>query len=216
MSKHQRCRLHRHGRKLLAADANEGLKLMLQTEQEIQVALEIKKILDEGIAAGPWQANLFLKGIKKKLEELRDDFVTKVGLDQHHEQMASDLLLANNCENTEVYIALYQSQGSNMNKWQEVVASLITYTMGRPIYYNEPDVQSAIRLNDRNLNHAYAVVKVHKDAILSDTADLVRTDREGRKLINLRESAIQLKNIVRLVHATGQYKLVRNFLVKQN
>jgi intracellular multiplication protein IcmQ len=187
---------------------------MLQTEQEIQVALEIKKILDEGIAAGPWQANLFLKGIKKKLEELRDDFVTRVGLDRHHEQIAT--LAAKNCENTEVYIALYQSQGGNMNKWQEVVASLVNYTMGRPIYYNEADVQAAIRLSDRNLNHAYVVVNVHSDAILSDTAELVRTDREGRKLIRLREAAIHLKNIVRLVHATGQYKLVRNFLVKQN
>ena len=189
---------------------------MLQTEQEIQVALEIKKILDEGIAAGPWQANLFLKGIKKKLEELRDDFVTRVGLDQHHEQVANDLLAANSGENTEVYIALYQSQGCNMNKWQEVVISLVNYTMGRPIYYNETDVQAAIRLNDRNLNQAYAVVKVPRDAILSNTTDLVRTDREGRKLISLSEAAIQLKNIVRLVHATGHYKLVRNFLVKQN
>lgn len=188
---------------------------MLQNEQEIQVALEIKKILDEGIAAGPWQNNLFLEGIKKKLEEIRDDFVTKVGLDQHHGRIANDLLAANSCENTEVYIALYQSQGGNMNKWQEVVVSLVNYTMGRPIYCNETDVRAAIRLNDRNLNHAYVAVNVHSDAILSDETG-GRTDREGRKLISLSEAAIQLKNIVRLVHATGQYKLVRNFLVKQN
>lgn len=187
---------------------------MLQTEQEIQVALEIKKILDEGINSGPWQANLFLKGIKKKLEEIRDEFVTRVGIDQHHEQMAKDLA-ANSGETTEVYIALYQSQGGNMSRWQEVVVSLVNYTMGRPIYDNERDVRAAIRLNDRNLNQAYVVVKVPSDAILSDTAESARTDREGRKLISLREAAIQLKNIVRLVHATGQYKLIRNFLVKQ-
>ena len=190
---------------------------MLQTEQEIQVALEIKKILDEGIANGPWQDNLFLTGIKKKLEEIRNDFVVKVGLAQHHEKIASDLLAANSVDSTEVYIALYQSQGNNMNKWQKVVVSLVNYTMGRPIYYNETDVKAAIRLNDRNLNHAYAVVKVPSDAILINLSatDLPRTDREGRKLISLREGAIQLKNIVRLAHATGQYKLVRNFLVKQ-
>jgi len=57
---------------------------------------------------------------------------------------------------------------------------------------------------------------VHSDAILNDTAEQVRTDREGRKLVSLRASAIQLKNIIRLVHATGEYKVVRNFLVKQN
>lgn len=188
---------------------------MLQNEQEIQVALAIKKILDEGIASGPWQANLFLKGIKKKLEEIRDEFVTRVGIDHHHQQMANELLAANN-ETTEIYIALYQSQGSNMSKWQEVVVSLVNYIMGRPIYYNETDVQAAIRLNDRNLNHAYVVVKVASDAILRDTSEVSRTDREGRKLISLREAAIQLQNIIRLVHASGEYKLVGNFLVKQN
>lgn len=188
---------------------------MLETEQEIQVALEIKQILDEGIANGPWQSNLFLTGIKKKLEEIRNDFVVKVGLDQHHEEMTNDLLVAKSADNTEVYIALYQSQGSNLSKWQEVVASLVKYTMGRPIYSNETDAQAAIRLNNSNLNHAYAVIKVPSDAILTGANDLPRVDREGRKLVNLRESAIQLKNIVRLVHATGHYKLVRNFLIKQ-
>lgn len=188
---------------------------MLKNEQEIQIALALKKILDEGIASGPWQANLFLKGIKKKLEEIRDEFVTRVGIDRHHEQMANDLFAANS-EMTEIYIALYQSQGANMSKWQEVVVSLVNYIMGRPIYSNETDVQAAIRLNDRNLNHAYVVVKVASDAILSSTTELVRTDREGRRLINLREAAIQLQNIVRLVHASGEYKLVGNFLVKQN
>lgn len=188
---------------------------MLQTEQEIQVALAIKKILDEGISNGPWQGNLFLTGIRKKLEEIRDNFVVEVGLDQHHEQIANDLLIANRCESSEVYVALYQSQGCNMHKWQEVVASLVNYTMGRPIYCSEKDVQAATHLNDRNLNHAYAVVKVHSDAILDDTVGQARTDREGRKLVSLREAAIQLKDIVRLVHATGEYKVVRNFLVKQ-
>lgn len=189
---------------------------MLHTEQEIQVALEIKKILDEGIANSLWQENLFLTGIKKKLEEIRDNFVIKASLDQHHQQTANDLLNAKGVDSAEVYIALYQSQGSNMNKWQEVVASLVNYTMGRPIYYNETDVRAAIHLNDRNLNHAYVAVKVPSDAILTNTTDVVpRVDREGRKLVSLREATIQLKNIVRLVHATGQYKLVRNFLVKQ-
>ena len=184
---------------------------MLHSEQELKIALAIKQILDDGIEAGPWQANLFLKGMKKKLEELRDSFVAKVGLDQHNAQLASDLLSDNSGENTEVYIALYQSQGGNLHKWQEVVASLVKYTMGRPIYKNESDVQAAIRLTDRNLNNAYVVVKVRLDAIITDSEEQVRRDREGRQLIRLHETAIQLKNIVRLVHASGQYKLLRNF-----
>ncbi|EDP46497.1 Dot/Icm secretion system protein IcmQ [Rickettsiella grylli] len=186
---------------------------MLHHEQEKEVALAIKKILDEGIAQGPWQANLFLKGIKKKLEEMRNVFVNRIGLDYFNEEHRNpDATIEE--QNIELYIALYQSQGCNMNKWQEVVLSLTNYTMGRRIYDNETDVKAAVRLSDRNLNHAYVVVSVPRDAIFEDTTESLRTDREGRQLVSLRPKAIQIKNINRLVHATGEYKMIRNFLVK--
>lgn len=189
---------------------------MLHSEWEVKVALEIKKILDDGIKEGPWQANLFLKGIKKKLEELRDQFEVDVGLDQ----FTNGLLNASHTTHlssgtANIYISLYQSQGSNVHKWQEVIASLARYSMGRPIYKEEDDVRAAARLTNRNINNAYVVVKVNADAILPDSPEQPRCDREGRKLIMLREGAISLHNIVRLVHTTGEYKLVGNFLVKQ-
>ena len=190
---------------------------MLHSEQEIKVALEVKRILDEGIKEGPWQANLFLKGIKKKLEELRDRFELDVGLDQIKNDQLNYLPSANTNDSAiEVYISLYQSQGSNLPKWQEVLASLVRHSMGRPIYKDENDVKAATHLTDRNPNNAYVVVKVNRDAILLDSMEQPRLDREGRKLIMLREGAIALHNIVRLVHTTGQYKFIGNFLVKQN
>ncbi len=187
---------------------------MLHSEQEISVVLEIKKILDEGIKEGPWQANLFLKGIKKKLEELRDQFAEEVGLNQLKNGLEGTLTEQNN-HTTDVYISLYQSQGSNIHKWQEVIASLARYSMGRPIYKEEDDVRAATRLSDRNPNNAYVIVKVNADTIVPDSSEQSRYDREGRKLIMLREGAIFLHNIVRLVHTSGEYKLVGNFLVKQ-
>jgi len=87
--------------------------------------------------------------------------------------------------------------------------------MGRPIYKDEGDAKAATRLSDRNPNNAYVVIKVNSDAILRDSVDQPRVDREGRKLIMLREGAIALHNVVCLVHTTGQYKFVGNFLVKQ-
>lgn len=189
---------------------------MLHSEQEIKVALEIKRILDEGIKDGPWHANLFLKGIKKKLEELRDEFELGVGLDQIKRDQLGYLSSADVDESAmNVYISLYQSQGSNLHKWQEVLASLVRYSMGRPIYKDESDVKAATHLADRNPNNAYVVIKVSPSAVLLDSMEQPRLDRDGRKLIMLREGAIALHNIVRLVHTTGQYKLVGNFLVKQ-
>lgn len=190
---------------------------MPHSEQEIGVVKEVKKILDKGIQEGPWQANLYLKGIKKKLEELRDQFEADVGLDQlNRESCNSNDPQGHGLNNiTEIYISLYQSQGSNIQKWQEVIASLVRYSMGRPIYKDEDDVRAATHLTDRNPNNAYVVLKVNDDAILADSLEQPRVDREGRKLLMLKEGAITLHNIVRLVHASGHYKLVGNFLVKQ-
>jgi intracellular multiplication protein IcmQ len=187
---------------------------MAYSAQEIKVALEVKKILDEGIQCGPWQANLFLQGIKKKLEELRDQFVAHVDL-EHYVDQKENFATALNQNVTEVYISLYQSQGVNIHKWQEVIISLVRYSIGRPIYQDEEDVKAATRLTDRNPNNAYVVVRVNSDAILPDSIEQPRVDRAGRKLITLQEGAITLHNIVHLVHATGQYKFVGNFLVKQ-
>ncbi|MES2998452.1 MAG: Dot/Icm secretion system protein IcmQ [Pseudomonadota bacterium] len=189
---------------------------MLHSEQEIKLALEIKKILDEGIKDGPWQANLFLKGIKKKLEELREQFELEVGLDQIKEEgFNCSLVTAKNENISEVYISLYQSQGCNIHKWSELIRSLVRYSMGRPIYKDEDDARVATHLTERNPNNAYVVVNVNSEAILPDSIDQPRFDRAGRKLIALQEGAISLHNIVRLVHSTGQYKFVGNFLVKQ-
>lgn len=186
------------------------------SEQDIKAALEIKKILDEGIKDGPWHANLFLKGIKKKLEELRDQFTVSVGLDSlKGEELKYSLSINANVSAHEVYISLYQSQGGNIHKWRELIMSLMRYSIGRPVYKDESDAKAATHLTDRNPNNAYVVVKVNSDAILPDSLDSPRIDREGRKLIALREGAITLHNIVRLVHNTGHYKLVGNFLVKQ-
>lgn len=190
---------------------------MPHLEQEIEVAKKIKKILEQGIQEGPWQANLFLKGIKKKLEEIREQFEVSVGLD-HFKWEACNNKDARDAglDNTrKIYIALYQSQGSNIQKWQQVITSLVRHSTGRPIYKDEDDVKAATYLNDRNPNNAYVVLKVNKDAILPDSFEQPRVDREGRKLIMLKEGAITLHNIVRLVHASGYYKLVGNFLVKQ-
>ncbi|MDQ8039981.1 MAG: type IVB secretion system protein IcmQ, partial [Rickettsiella sp.] len=83
---------------------------MMLSQYEIKVALEIKEILDSGIKEGPWQANLFLKGIKKKLEELRDKFEIEIGLDKLKAEEIKASLIENTDNNvTDVYISLYQS-----------------------------------------------------------------------------------------------------------
>jgi len=184
------------------------------SQRERIAALAIKKILDEVIAHGPWQANLFLQGIKKKLEELRVQFTADVGLDQI-ENGSSSLLNDNSSHVREVYISLYQSQGNNMQKWEKVIASLTRHSIGRPVYENEDDAKTGSHVTNKNHNHAYLVVKVDANAVLPNSPDTQpRIDRDGRRLVLLREGAIDLRSVVRLVHSTGQYKLVGNFLVK--
>ena len=185
-------------------------------DQEIKVALEIVKLLDNSIQSGPWEANLFLKGVKKSLEELRKRYVTNLGLDQISNQALSNAQPTDESALPliEVYVLLYQAQGANLHKWLELITALVRSFTGRPIYKTEENANAAAQLNDSNPNHAYLAVKVPVDMLVVEAVDVARVDREGRHLVMLREGALKLHNIQRLVHCTGQYKLVGNFLVK--
>jgi len=182
-------------------------------DDEKKANLEILKSLDEALEKGPWESSLFLKGIGKKLKDIRDKFKEEMGLEEanasHLAQLTPEVQLI------EVYISLYQSEGNNIRKWHSVVATLVGHSVSRPVYKNEQDIVNALKAKDYKINDAYVVVKVKPEHILLPTTDRPHVDREGRELLTLREGAIKLENIVRFVHISGEYKLIQNALVKQ-
>lgn len=189
---------------------------MASVDDETKANLEILKALNEAIEKGPWEHNLFFRGIGKKLKDARDRFQRELGLDEllkSQERSAEDVAVAD-LNFTEVYISLYQSEGANMQKWASVVGSLVGHSISRPVYKNEDDIQSAIRAKEYKLNDGYVAARVRNNLILKPYGDKQPLDRFGRELLILREDAVQLENILYFVHVSGRYMFDKGTLTK--
>lgn len=181
---------------------------MALSDEELRANLEVLKELDELLADGPWEHNLFFKGIGKKLKDARDHFVAELGLEQKTVATPTEQDQTNS-DYQEVYVSLYQAEGANIAKWQTVVNSLAGFNITRPIYKNESDIKNAIRAKSFQQNDAYIAMRVPKDYVLTPF-NTPATDRNGFELVVLKEGTMKLENITRFVHQSGEYEF-RNY-----
>jgi len=190
------------------------ITIMHQQEEDIfRIARNVFRELNHALETGPWQNSLFLKSIGDKLQRLRDQFAAV--LEVPDSTMNAEVA-AQSIGKCEVFISLYQAQGDNLSRWRNMVANLSEFCTSRPIYQREADVQASIPIGHQERHHAYVVVSIAPEDILSTTDEEgPQLDRAGRKLVRLKEEAVKSANITRFVHASGQYKWVKNFLVKQ-
>lgn len=190
---------------------------MASLDDETKANIEILKALNEAIEKGPWEYNLFFRGIGKKLRDARDRFQRELGLEEllQAEQSEQQAIVAD-AAHKNVYISLYQSEGANLQKWASVVSTLSGHAISRPVYKNEEDIQAAIRAKDYKMNDAYVAVRVSVTHILPPYGDKPPLDRFGRELLVLREDAVQIENILYFVHVSGRYKFNRGVLTKES
>jgi intracellular multiplication protein IcmQ len=188
------------------------------SNEEIEKALIFLRTLDETIQQGPWEDSLFLRGIGKKLREIREKYVTDLGIADILAETSTLITTAPqtslDTESIEVYVTLYQAEGNNLRKWTTIVAAIAQLSITRPVYASEEDVISAIRTKDYKVNDAYVAVKVGKGDILKPVEGKAPVDRYGHELLVLRENAIRLENVTRFVHLSGQYQFTRGALIK--
>ena len=193
---------------------------MPKLDEETQHNLDILKALNYALENGPWEHNLFFKATGKKLEEIRDWFqselhleeIAKTGLDPE----ATKLLVKRQLM-VEVFLSIYNANGTNINKWLNTITSVASHNIiNRPIYSTEEAARSTIRSSASKQNEAYITVYIQRTDILPQDPDHIPTDRSGNKLLNIREKAIQLPNIDRFVHISGEYKYENNRLLRQS
>lgn len=187
---------------------------MALSKDELEASLKILQALDETIAKGPWEHNLFFKGVGKKLLEARERFVRELGLEDHTENK-TEIVDESAKTFTEVYVSLYQAEGTNISKWQTVVNTLAGYNLTRPVYKKEEDIQKAIRSKEFKQNDAYVVVKVLTSDIMPPLTEKPPLDRHGHELLVLKEGAVHQENISRFVHSSGDYIFSNKVLIKK-
>ena len=192
-------------------------------DEETKANLDILKALDEAIEKGPWEHNLFFRGIGKKLRDIRDRFERELGLGELRNQLSGSSdkrnaapTVTTSDQFTTVYISLYQAEGSNLQKWASVITNLTDNAISRPVYKNEEDIQAAIRAKEYKLNDGFIAVNVPHETLVKPFGDKPPLDRFGRELLVLKENAVKIENILYFVHVSGRYTLRGNTLVRQS
>ncbi len=170
-------------------------------DQDLEIKKRLVLLLDELLEKDYWQDSLFLQAAEKQIKEMR----AKIASD-HKLQMVlptQDSPVSANDEHTEVYIALYQADGSNIAKWAQMLATITNLSISRPIYKHEHEIQACMRGIEKKQNHAYVKVWVPCEAILSSSTP--PTDKNGFELLLLKERSVKPENIVNLIHVSGCY-----------
>jgi intracellular multiplication protein IcmQ len=177
----------------------------------------ILKALDDLVAYGGWDASAFLRVIGKRLRVIRDEFCESAGgaalaktkITSH---LANRVALRSGQQ--EVFVALYSSDGANMQAWERIVVNLPKQMISRPIYATEEDVIQAIRAKENKTNEAYLAIYAAQDDILP-MGDKTPLDKLGKPLLTLKDKSLSLDNINRFVHASGVYQYSHGQLVKE-
>jgi intracellular multiplication protein IcmQ len=190
----------------------------MKNELSKQQTDDILKILDDLLALGGWQSSIFLRAIGKKLQMIRDDFSSRI-MNDPSEKLKITSNLANRAAirsgQQEVFIALYSSDGANIQSWERIVINLPKQMVSRPIYECEEDVTQAVRAKENKINEAYVSIYVSQTDVLF-MGDKTPMDKLGKPLLTLKDKSLSLTNINRFVHLSGIYYYSHGRLLKES
>lgn len=177
----------------------------------------ILQALDEAIEEGPWDATVFFQAIRNKLIEIRNQFEKETGLTEENVSSASRATLFGNMAKrhgmVEVFILLYNADGNSIPKWENLLRSISSQIVSRPVYRLEADAKSALRAATNRMNEAYVSVFIQEDEILPSQLARAPHDRHGHEILSVKEGAIQCENIDQFIHSSGQYDFKNNKLI---
>ena len=177
----------------------------------------ILKALDDAIEHGPWDKSNFLRVIGKNLREIRDGFANQLyAPGQDTSKIASHLAnrIALRSGQQEIFVALYSSDGANIQSWERILVNLPKQMISRPIYASEEDIKALIRTKENKTNEAYVSMYISQGDILQMSADKIPVDKLGKPLLTLKDKSLSLDNINRFVHISGTYQYGQGRLVK--
>lgn len=190
---------------------------MPNLDDDTKHSLDIIKAFDKAIAEGPWDHSSFFRAIGNKLIEIRDQYKKEMQLDSTEVGVPS--IIANRIAQrhglVEVFVVLYNAEGSNQGKWEKMLQNVRSYAVNRPVYEDEAFAKAALRGAMNKQNEAYIAAYVRKQDILELPEEKTQYDRWGNKLLSLNDNAISLNNITRLIHISGRYEVENGKLYHQ-
>ncbi len=176
--------------------------------------LALLEALNKAIQEGPWSHSLFLSVVGKSLTKFRDDLQVELNkIEPNSGQDAVAALAAVPAGMVEIYIALYCLNGNTLRNWENLLSTLDSTVVTRPIYRDEAHVRTLINSRPYKQNDAYCVIQVKETDIVRSSAGKTYSDKLGQELVVLKRAAIQDGNIMRFMHVSGEYTWLQGKLV---
>jgi len=177
-------------------------------------ASAILKALDDALEKGPWNESNFLRVIGKNLKDIRDNFAREMETDAGGQGADKQGGRLERSGQKEVFISLYSSEGSEIHSWERILANLPRQIISRPVYAEEEDVKFLIKSKENKYNEAYVAIFINESDLLQLSSDKIPMDKFGKQLMALKDRAVQLENITRFVHISGDYSFSKGHLHK--
>ena len=186
----------------------------MATPQEI---IHLLEQLDHCVKNWPRGSGLLLDLISEKLKiiqtNLIDDVTAALPDDLRQKMIIESTPTALSDSNEpEIFVALYQVDGSNLDKWSQTLSTIAFQGVFRPIYGTEADICKMIQGKDNRTREGYAVMRIDPAAIIASPKE--NLDKLGSPLFHIKPGSLQSKNIKRFVHMSGQYLWQNNTLTK--
>lgn len=168
---------------------------------------ELVEILRNLLKTGDWEASLFLRTAHKKLQGLYDQAVqlerqfeaktVKSQEEEHKLKLKQGYSL--------IYVSLYQTDAYNLIKWENTLKNISEYSINRPIYRFEENIQAIIRSKQDSPNEAYVSIYIKSTDVIPPYAGKLIEDKLGHELLTVRENSLQPKSISEFVHQGKRY-----------
>lgn len=184
------------------------------SEKQVHTVLDS---LRELLERGPWNNSAFLRVLGKKIQKSHDDLAERAGRAKQAEgHQTTEYIKPQALSETqqEVFIALYSSDGGKLESWEKILMNLPRQAISRPIYAEKKAIQKVFKERRNHLNEAYVSIYISRDLILPTPIEKTPKDRFGNELLTLKNKAFELDNIMRFVHASGEYKYTKGRLIK--
>ncbi len=186
-------------------------------DEDTKINLELIKILDTAISEGKWDGGLFFQAAGKKLRDLRDRIKSETNIDVAQPVTQATVSTVMKYSGLiDVYVSLYCAEGTNINRWENILATISRQAITRPIYKKEKDVRDVISAKESKINDAYIIAYVNENSITKTLSGKPLVDRFGHELLVLKENSIIVDNIAKFIHSTGEYTYEKGKLLKLN
>lgn len=145
--------------------------------------------------------------IRTQLHDLLDQIEKHTQVIEAEEQKAAGGEMVS--DETKVYVYLYNANGAVFTSWLNMLTPKLfyEYSVNRPIYAEQSQVESLIRAKTNKMQHAYLTVIMKQADIVVVEPEAIKKDVSGNPMIKVREGSLSFDRFVAFMHNGVEYVL---------